>query len=94
MHSRQVKELAKQMGVSAADVECFARSIANSIKQDKAEDAFTFGGDELKCEIVQAYAAHAVRKMNEFHTSYMTNRNVNSLVNDMVYAGIVYGEIK
>lgn len=95
MQSQMIKELAEQMGVSVSDVECFARSIANSIQKDRAAEAFVSNfDDDMRCEMVQAYAAHAVRKINEFHTSYITNPDVNHLFNDMVYAGIVHGEIK
>ncbi|MGL5703624.1 MAG: hypothetical protein ACRCW5_11005 [Cetobacterium sp.] len=84
-----VINLAKDMGVSEADVLCFARSIANSIKQDLAAEPFiSIFNDEERCDMVNAYASHAVRKINEFHTSYITDTRVNSLFNDMVYAAV------
>lgn len=94
MNNELIKQLAKDMGVSESDVLCFARSIANSITKDRAADFFVSTSEQNQCDMVQAYAAHAVRKINEFHTSYMTDSRVNSLFNDMVYASVNGMEIK
>lgn len=86
MSNELIAELAKEMGVSSADVECLARSMANSIMKDRAAEMFLASGEDMQVEVVQAYAAHEVRKINEFHTAYMTRQDVRGLFNDMVYA--------
>lgn len=94
MTSEAIKSLAEQMGVSESDVLCFARSIANSIEKDRAADFFVNASEQNQCDMVNAYATHAVRKINEFYTSYITNSEVSSLFNDMVYAVATGMEIK
>jgi len=87
----QIESLAYKMEVDPREVEAFARSICNSIKQDKVEEFFTgSASDEERKDLTLAYAKHAVRKINEFHTSYLTNQNVRSLFHDMVFAQINY----
>lgn len=88
MTSELVKRLANEMGVSEADVLCFARSIANSITKDRSADFFVSTSEQNQCDMVSAYATHAVRKMNEFYTSYITSSEVSNLFNDMVFAGL------
>ncbi|AUM58682.1 hypothetical protein phiP47_054 [Plesiomonas phage phiP4-7] len=94
MKNELIKSLAKDMGVSEADVLCFARSIASSIEKDGASAFFVNADDQAKFDMVNAYASHTVRKINEFYTSYITNIEVNSLFNDMVYAVATGMEIK
>lgn len=94
MSNELIAELAKEMGVSSADVECLARSMANSIMKDRAAEMFIASGEDMQVEVVQAYAAHEVRKINEFHTAYMTRQDVRGLFNDMVYASATGIELK
>lgn len=86
-----IESLAYKMDVEPREVEMFAQSICNSIQQDKADSFFTkeASEDEQK-EIAVAYAQHAVKKLQEFQTSYMTNQNMRSLFNDMVFAQLKY----
>lgn len=86
-----IESLAYKMGVELREVEMFAKSICNSIQQDKADSFFTneASEDERK-DMTLAYAQHAVRKLQEFQTSYMTNQNMRSLFNDMVFAQLKY----
>jgi hypothetical protein len=89
-----VEVLAEEMGVEAVEVKAFAESIANSIKQDKVDLFFVNNAsEEEKKEITIAYAQHAVRKIQEFHTAYMTNDGVRGLFRDMVYSGLKFGEV-
>ena len=86
-----IESLAYKMDVEPREVEMFAKSICNSIQQDKADSFFTIDAseDERK-DMTLAYAQHAVRKLQEFQTSYMTNQNMRSLFNDMVFAQLKY----
>lgn len=86
-----VEALAYQMGVDAREVEMFARSICNSMGQDKIEGFFVSNAsDEERKELTVVYARHAVKKLQQFHTSYMTNQTVKALFNDMVFAQLKY----
>ncbi len=67
------KQLAEETGMSEADIMCMAQSVANSIKQDKAEDAFVNAPAQQQAEMTEAYAAHAQRKFDQFYTRYLTN---------------------
>ena len=69
----QIQDLANSMGVSAHDVLAMAQSMANSIKHDKAAEAFTSGNAETQRELTEAYAIHAAKKFDKFHSAYLTN---------------------
>mgnify|MGYP003661555685 CR=1 FL=1 len=86
-----IESLAYKMDVEPREVEMFAQSICNSIQQDKADSFFTNEASENEQkEMTVAYAQHAVKKLQEFQTSYMTNKNMRSLFNDMVFAQLKY----
>lgn len=86
-----IESLAYKMDVNPREVEMFARSICNSIEQDKANDFFVDSAtEEERKDITLAYAQHAVRKIQEFYTSYMTNQNLRNLFNDMIFAQLKY----
>lgn len=82
----EIKLLAESMGVSVADLMCFAESVAVGINQDGAKDAFLSMTDSDKTETSIAYAAHAVRKMDQFTTTYMTNPEARELFQANVLA--------
>jgi hypothetical protein len=75
MNEQQIKELAESMNVSVAYLMCLAQSVANDIKKDKAEQAMI----EMPIETTQAYASHAVRKMNQFTSTYLTNSEARNV---------------
>jgi hypothetical protein len=86
-----IESLAYKIDVEPREVEMFARSICNSIQQDKADSFFTNeASEDERNEMTAAYAQHAVKKLKEFQTSYMTNQNMRSLFNDMVFAQLKY----
>ncbi|MFZ2172348.1 MAG: hypothetical protein WAW61_22270 [Methylococcaceae bacterium] len=80
MNEQIIKELADSMNVSVTDLMCLAKSVAISIKQDKAEQAMI----EMPIETTRAYVAHAVRKMNQFTSTYLTNGEARNLFNQNV----------
>lgn len=67
-----IEQLAKDLNVSEADLMCLLTSVCNSIKQDKAVDSFLDMSESDRCEMCLAYVQHAVRKIQEFHTAYIT----------------------
>ena len=68
-----ISELSESMDVREHDVKCFAQSIADSIRADKAAEHFIDANDENKAKFIEAYAANAVRKFNRFNTKILTN---------------------
>ena len=86
-----IESLSFQMGVDVREVECFAKSVCNSLKQDNISDFYVNGAtEEQQSEISQAYAQHAVKKMEQFHTAMLTNTEVQNLFYDMVFAQFKY----
>lgn len=71
-YSEAVENLAAQMGVHPADVLMLAQSVANSIEKDKADAAFIAASDEARGMIAGAYVPHAVRKFDQFVSTYLT----------------------
>ena len=71
--NEMIKELAAGIGIHASDLLCMAQSIANSIQQDKAADAYIAADQETQIEFVQAYADVAKRKFAQFQTAYLTS---------------------
>ncbi len=65
-------DLAMIMGVSVSDLMCLARSVANSIQQDRAESTFLKADDAVQIEIAAAYVPHAVKKYQAFVAAYLT----------------------
>lgn len=65
--------LAEYMGVSEADILCLARSVINSMAQDKALSTFVEADADQQRQILEAHIAHAVKKFEQFQTRYMTN---------------------
>lgn len=65
-----IKNLAESFGVSEADLMCFAKSVAISIQKDKSADYYMSTGEQEQVDICQAYAQHAVRKLDIFRGRY------------------------
>lgn len=85
---QQAQELAQAMGVSAHDVLAMAQSMANSIKQDKAADAFLAAGDDDRRAFTEAYASHAVKKLESFHSVYMSRPEAREVFQRKVLEGL------
>lgn len=85
MKPEDIKALADSMGVSVADLMCMAQSVANSIEQDGAVDALSQASDEDSTKMVQAYAVHAVKKIDQFTTTYLTNPEAREMFQARVY---------
>lgn len=87
-----VEQLAKDMNVSEADLMCLLTSVCNSIKQDKFVDGYLAISDEPQAEVCLAYVQHAVKKIQEFHTSYITNPQLKESFDSYVYEKLrIYG---
>ena len=80
-----IEQLAKDLNVSEADLMCLLTSVCNSIKQDKAVDSFLMMSESDRCEMSLAYVAHAVRKIQEFHTAYITQTELKLTFDTYVY---------
>lgn len=85
MNPEEIKALAESMNVSVADLMCMAKSVANSIEQDGAVDALSQASDEDSTKMIQAYAVHAVKKVDQFTTTYMTNPEARETFQARVY---------
>lgn len=86
-----IESLAFQMGVDVCEVKCLAQSICNSLEKDKVSGFYVENANQQqKIELTQAYARHAVKKMNQFYTSYITNTTSRDLFNDMIFAQLKY----
>jgi hypothetical protein len=68
-----IRTLAQQFGVSESDLKSFAQSIVLDMKKDSVDDAAKLMTDAEKVEVVQAYAAAAINKMQKFVSTYITN---------------------
>jgi hypothetical protein len=73
MNEQQIKELAESMNVSVTDLMCLANSVVNSIVKDGAKEAFLSMDETDRVEMSSAYIPVAVRKMNQFTSTYLTN---------------------
>ena len=76
---QQIESMAKAMGVSAADVRCFASSITNSMVKDG------LGTEHANSETVEAYAMEANRKMKRFVEAFLTTPALQKNVGESVY---------
>lgn len=83
-----IEQLATEMNVTTKDIMNLAQSVMNYLIQDEIGDTFLTMSQTQQVETIQAYVSHAVNKMKEFQISYMTNADVKSLFNDMVYGAI------
>lgn len=88
-----IKSLANEMGVSESDVTNFARNVIHELDKDGMKAAFLEADESLQGDIAEAYAAHAAKKMEAFHTAYITNTEVKSVFDDMTYAELKHGAI-
>ena len=80
----QMETLATQMGVDTSDVKMLVESVINSLKEDKADQAFIDASEEMKTDLMQAYVAHAVKKFQSFVTIYLTRGRED--FNNTIYA--------
>lgn len=83
-----IEQLAKEMNVTVNDVMNLAQSVMNYLIQDGIGETFLTMSEDQQVETIHAYVSHAVKKMKEFQISYMTNTDVKSLFNDMVYGAL------
>lgn len=79
----QIQKLAKEMNVSAADVKCFAQSVANSMISDKLTQEHA-----KQVDLVTAYAGHAIRKFKQFQTKVLTNPEAKKALISKVYIDV------
>lgn len=89
-----VSQLAKDLNVSEADLMCLLTSVCNSIKQDKFVDGFLGLGERDRNEMCLAYVQHAVRKIQEFHTEYITKPELKENFDRYVYEKLRIYEVK
>ena len=90
-----IEQLAKDLNVGEADLMCLLTSVCNSLKQDKAVDAFLAMSESDREEMCLAYVQHAVRKIKEFYTAYITKPDLKENFDTYVYEKLrIYGEQK
>ena len=80
-----ISQLAKDLNVNESDLMCLLTSVCNSIKQDKAVDAYIGMSEDDQAEMCLAYVQHAVRKIQEFHTAYITKPELKENFDAYVY---------
>jgi len=68
-----MQELAKELNVSVADLKCLLTSVINSLHQDNMVEKFYSATEEERIEICEAYVITAVKKMETFVSTYITN---------------------
>lgn len=88
-----IKSLAAEMGVSESDVVAFARNVIHELSKDGMDSVFLEASESDREDITQAYAACAVKKLEAFHTAYITNTEVKSVFDDAVYAELKHGAV-
>ena len=67
---------------------CLARSVANSLEKDKADQSFISASPEEQIEIATAYAQYAVRKFEQFAARYQTCPDTRDAFREEVFAGL------
>ena len=86
------KQLANSMSVSEADVMCLANSVANSLEQDDAANAFLALDESTRTKLAVAYVPHAARKIEQFASTYLTVREGREALQHTVL-GLLRGEV-
>jgi hypothetical protein len=74
MTTKRIQDLAKEMGVSEADVLMFAQSIANGLERDGVDQIYLDTTDSIRTDLLEGYAADSVIKFNNFQAKLMTNK--------------------
>lgn len=80
-----ISQLANDLNVSEADLMCLLTSVCNSIKQDGAVESYIGMSEADQAEMCLAYVQHAVRKIQEFHTAYITKPELKESFDAYVY---------
>ena len=88
-----IEALAKDMGVSESDVAEFAQNVIRELQRDGVDGVFLEMSESDREDMAIAYAAHAAKKVAEFHTTYITNTEVKSVFDDMVFAELKNGVV-
>ncbi len=86
------KQLASSMGVSEADVMCLANSVANSLEQDDAANAFLALDESTRTKLAVAYVPHAVRKIEQLANKYHASREGREALRHRVL-DLIRGEV-
>lgn len=77
--------LSNSMGVSEADVKCFAQGIANDLVKDGVSGVYLEGDAQLQHSMIEAYASHQAKKIRDFNTIFMTNSHAKQTFLNIVY---------
>ena len=80
-----ITQLAQSMNVSETDLMCLAQSVANSIEQDKAANAFVNMSEEDQVKMTETYVVYANNKMQEFVTIYQLNNSARSAFQQKIF---------
>ena len=67
-----IQQLADQMNIHPADVECFAKLIVDQLKQDKVDQFFIDAEESVQFDFIQAYSKAAQKKTDQFVNAYLT----------------------
>ncbi len=81
-----IKELAKEMGVTEGDVNSLMSMVCNSIKQDMAGDTLLSLSDADRVEFVNAYVQSEVKKFSEFCVTLLTKTEKRSAFDQYIYS--------
>ena len=74
-----VTVLAKRLGISVTDLQALATSVVNGLKADGMVEKFLAASESDRVMLVEAYVVAAIRKMDQFVNTYLTNREAREL---------------
>ena len=80
----QIETLAESMDVSAADVNCLARSVISSLEADKITDVFLSCDDDARRELTEAYVVHSTKKFQVFTNRYFSKPEYRNILAETV----------
>jgi len=82
----EMQKLSEQFGVNVHDLKCLANSIINSLQQDNSVQTYLKMDADDQTDMIQAYAVHAFKKMDQFHAIYTTRPEARNELKKAVLA--------
>lgn len=79
------KQLAKELNVSESTLMRLVEIVGEAIVSDHAVDAFAEMNEDEQNDMCLAYTAHVVKKLRDFHMTYITKPNFKKSFDDYVY---------
>lgn len=83
-----IEQLATEMNTRVEFVENLTQSLMVYLIHGNVAERFLTMSQTQQVETIRAYISYVINKMKDFQTSYITNTDVKSLFNDMVYGAL------